>query len=185
MSKLKQQKLWMKSVFFVWLQCNVSPLLDRNGTMKWRSDLGKWSKTVGGATCIRNNIHLGIIAPLIHANHKHGSVSWWCRYNYFLGATLKTKQQRPHHFVWYVKVGNFLQIALLKKWYMNLQVCWCFLSSGKNTRRFNNIFSSIVTPRNLSRISGNSEAKNCKFLNTCQNKYAVKFFHAVRAWLFA
>jgi hypothetical protein len=43
--------------------------------MKWRSVLGEWSKIVDGATCIRNNIHLGTIAPLIHANHKHGSVN--------------------------------------------------------------------------------------------------------------
>jgi hypothetical protein len=40
-----------------------------------KNDLGKWSKAVGSATCIRNNIHLWIIAILINSNYKHGSIS--------------------------------------------------------------------------------------------------------------
>jgi hypothetical protein len=66
-------------------------------------------------------------------------------------------------------------MALLNKWYMNLQVCRRFLNRGKTTRRFNNIFNSIVAPRDLSRISENSEAKSCKLLNTCQNNYSAQF----------
>ena len=57
-------------------------------------------------------------------------------------------------------------MVLLKNQYTNLQVCWCFLSCCKHTRRFNNIFCSIVTPRNLCRISGNIEANSCKFLKS-------------------
>ena len=48
-------------------------------TMTFRNSeeghLGKWCQAVGGAGCVGDDLHVLVVASLVHSHHEHGRVS--------------------------------------------------------------------------------------------------------------
>ena len=120
------------------------------------SYLCQWSKTVGRAASIRNNVNIWLVFLLVNTHNKHRSVTAWSRNDDLLGTTLfiiqakESNHQPQNHPNSPTHLTNLTWFIFFKFSYLQMQGSFVLIS--ENTSGLNHIFGSSLTPWDLLRV---------------------------------